>query len=116
MTEDKATDIDDAALAKTKSLVAKAMGVLQEISEDPVQRACYERRLGIAREIIQRDADAKRMAMGGEMAKDSLGGEIEVYQIVLKQPQTPKQDLEKMCVEELRRLADDLRRQIRPEA
>ena len=85
------------------------------MSQDAQERERYESRLKFRRDMQQIQADAaaateKGMEKG--MEKGSFQGEIKAFQFVLKQPPTPKQDLEKMSVEELQRLADELRQQI----
>ena len=39
-------------------------------------------------------------------------GEIRTLQLVLKRPETPKQELAKLSLDELQRLADELKQQI----
>jgi hypothetical protein len=116
MTPDETPDLDKSPESKTQTMIGKAMGGLREISENPVLRAGYERRLQIVRDVQQREADAKERAIGKDMEKESLQGEIGIYQLALKRPQMSEQDFEKMSVEELRHFAEELRRQIRPEA
>ena len=85
------------------------------MSQDAVERERYESRLKFRRDMNQLHADAASATeRGRKMGREegSFQGEIKAFQFVLKQTQTPQQDLDKMSVEELHRLADELRQQV----
>ena len=88
----------------------KAMEVLMRMSQDAVERERYESRLKFRRDMNQLHADAASATERG-----SFQGEIKAFQFVLKLPQTPQQDLNKLSLDELQRLAEELRQRINPE-
>lgn len=103
--------------------VRKAMEVLMRMSQDAIERDRYESRLKYRRDMQQFERDAATAMERGEekgrkegrkagREEGELYGEIRTFQLVLKQPQTPKQDLEKMSLDELQRLAVELQRQV----
>ena len=114
MTPDETTNIDDTARAKTRSMIRKAMGVLREIAEDPVQRAQYDKRLEVMRQGRKIEPDPR-----ADMAEDFTerqAGEfvrrIHFFQWLPEQPRTPSEDLVNLTLEELQRLADELRQRV----
>ena len=114
MTPDEATNNDKAALEKSKSMIRKAMGVLREIAEDPVQRANYERRLEVMRQgqQIESDPPANKSEDSTKRQAGVFVGQIQFYQWLLDQPRTPIEELGNLPLDELRRLADELRQRV----
>ena len=97
--------------------IQKAMEVLMRMSQNAEERARYESREKFRRDMnqIQTDAaNATEKGMEKGMEKGTYLGEIKAFQFVLKQPQTSKEEFEKMSLEEIQRLAEELRRQIAP--
>lgn len=108
--------------AMNKPLVMKAMEVLVKMSQDAVERERYESRLKWERDQRQREKDQRQRENDAKKREEDarkegleLGayyGEISTLQLVLKRPETPKQELAKLSLDELRRLADELKQQI----
>ena len=97
--------------------IKKAMEVLMRMSQNAEERARYESREKFRRDMnqIQTDAaNATEKGMQKGMEKGRHFGAITILQSILKVPQTPEQDLEKLSIDELQRLAEELQRQVIP--
>ena len=111
MTPDEATNTDPAPLQNTMAMIRKAMGVLREIAEDPVQRANYERRVEVMRQRRQPESDpqAHKPEISNKRQAEVLAGQIQFFQWLLDHPRASSEDLGNLSLDELRRLADELR-------
>ena len=84
--------------------IRRAMEGLLMLAHTDMQREVYEGRLKALRDERARLIDAKEQG--------NLIGRVEAYQDILGVPATPRAELEAMPINELRRLADDLRRRL----
>jgi predicted transposase/invertase (TIGR01784 family) len=89
--------------------VMKAMEVLMKLSQSAQERDRYENRLKWERDISVIKKDARE-----EGVKEGLVGKIQLCQRVLKHTPTPTEQLAQMSLDDLRRLAEDLERQLLP--
>jgi hypothetical protein len=114
MMPNEAANNDKTALEKSKSMIRKAMGVLREIAEDPVQRANYERRLEVMRrgQLIESDPPANQSEDSANRQAEVFVRQIQFYQWLLDQPRLPIEELGNLPLDELRRLADELRQRV----
>jgi predicted transposase/invertase (TIGR01784 family) len=97
--------------------VMKAMEVLMKLSQSAIERGRYENRLKWERDVsvMKKDAYEKGEEKGLEKGRIAeLVGKIQLCQRLLKQPPTPAEQLSQMSLDDLRRLADDLERQLLP--
>ena len=122
--------------------VMKAMEVLMRISQDALERDRYESRLKWERDQRQREYDyqdyqektaalqevtaalqeksaalqEKSAALQAAQAREveTFAAQVQLCQRLLGEPPTPKEELASKPVEELRRLADELRRRVDP--
>ena len=100
--------LDTASLPETLNIppIQRALEVLNMMTQSELERERYEARLK-----GMRDQSSSRF---GEREMGKLMGEIRVCQLLLKQPQTPEEELEKLSLDDLSRLADQLRKQALP--
>ena len=101
--------------------VRKAMEVLMRLSQNVHERDRYENRVKFQLDQRQHQADAanaleKGREQGLEQGRDegSLYGRIQAFQLLLNQPETPNQELAKLSMDELQRLAAELQRRVIP--
>jgi flagellar biosynthesis/type III secretory pathway protein FliH len=94
--------------------VMKAMEVLMKLSQSAIERDRYENRLKWERDVSVMKRDAREEGLKEGEEKGRLEGSIALSQRLLKQPPTPTEQLSQMSLDDLRRLAEDLERQLLP--
>ena len=84
-----------------------------KLSQNAIERDRYENRLKWVRDVSVMKKDAREEGVKeGRIAE--LVGKIQLCQRLLNQPPTSPEQLSQMSLDDLRRLADDLERQLLP--
>ena len=85
------------------------------VTDEQRKRAYDESRERFCCDMLQIEKDRQervRIAYEEGFALGRLFGKIKVHQFASSLPPTPKQDLEKRSLDELQRIADELRRRV----
>jgi predicted transposase/invertase (TIGR01784 family) len=90
--------------------IHRALEVLDVMSQTDTERERYEARLKAIRDMNSRLAGERQEGRKEGREEGKLIGQIRICQLLLKQPQTPEEALEKLSLEDLTRLADEWQR------
>lgn len=121
-------DTADLPLALRRPLIERALEELKMLTQNEIERERYEARLKAQRDYASgmKDANLEGLEIGrkegeqlglakGEqigLAKGRLMGQVNAFEQMLQQPETPAETLAKLSFEELTNLVDQLRKQI----
>jgi predicted transposase/invertase (TIGR01784 family) len=104
--------LDSTALPSSLDLPPfhRALGILDMMTKSDEERERYEDRLKALRD----QAAFRKESLEEGRKQGKLMERIRFCQLLLKQAQTPEEELETLSLEDLARLADELQRQVLP--
>ncbi len=105
-------DLDNLPAALRTPAVQRAMEALAMMSQNDLERERYQARLKEQRDRVSYIKDAREQGLQEGRAEGEMVGRIHVYQQLLKQPLTPRDELLALPLAELQARAEALERQL----